>query len=78
MKIQVSHSATKADGTVSWFVVQPLPGETEASVLGTPITNEMAVQSLLQAGRSVCEVDVRPWQGRESGQAAREALREGR
>lgn len=63
MKIQVSHGADRGDGTVSWFVVEPLPGEEKTSVAGTPITNEMAVQSLRSARRTVIELDAEPWQG---------------
>ena len=65
MKIQVSHGADPGD----WFVVSPLPGE----VKGHGITNEMAVQSLLDAGRTVCEVEAAPWQGCPSGREARKA-----
>lgn len=76
MRIQVSHSAPRADGTVDWFVVRPLPGEEESSVAGTPITNELAVASLRAAGRSVIEVDAEPWQGHAGGREARAALRQ--
>ena len=70
MKIQISHGADPDD----WFVVSPLPGATGRSVTGTVITSEMAVDSLRQAGRSVYELDVKPWQGHESGREARAAM----
>lgn len=54
MKLHVSHSAGPDP---DWFVVLPLPGRTRTSVAGTPITHEMAVESLLNAGRTVIELD---------------------
>lgn len=57
MKIQVSHGADPGDGkSLAWFVVLPLPGD----IQGNGITNEMAVQSLRDAGRPVYELDVEP------------------
>lgn len=53
MKIQISHSG----GGGPWFVVQPGEGETQMSLAGTQITNQMAVDGLLKAGRAVYEVD---------------------
>lgn len=60
MKLHISHSARQSDdpADVDWFVILPLPGETEMSVAGTEITHEMAVQSLRDAGRAVFEIDV--------------------
>lgn len=69
MKVQISHGSDPEEP--SWFVVSPLPGE----VKGHGITNEMAVQSLLDAGRTVCEVEAAPWQGCPSGREARQARR---
>jgi hypothetical protein len=61
MKIQVSHGAGLGFGDESpdWFIVEPLPGDVRHG-----ITNEMAVESLRRAGRSVYELDVVPWGGR--------------
>lgn len=66
MRIQVSHGAGSGRGSddVDWFVVLPLPGQAKLSVAGTPITNEMEVESLLRAGRTVYEVEVEPWGGK--------------
>jgi hypothetical protein len=61
VKIQLSHGAGDGGVQVDWFVVRPLPGEVTRSAVGTVITNEMTVQSLAQAGRTVIELDVRPW-----------------
>lgn len=71
MKVQVSHGGDPVEPV--WFIVRPLPGETTGSLAGGRITNEMVVQDLLDAGRTVCEVDVEPWQGYHSGQEARRA-----
>jgi hypothetical protein len=67
VKIQVSHGGDPENP--AWFVVLPLPGTTRPSVAGTPITNEMAVASLVRAGRSVYELDVEPFlnKGAEPG-----------
>lgn len=62
MIIHVSHGADPDD----WFVVKPLPGQTVRSAAGTPITHEMAVQSLRDAGRAVYELDVTAF-AREDG-----------
>lgn len=76
MKLQVSHGADPGDGTEpQWFIVLPLPGQVTRSAAGTPITNEMAVQSLLEAGRTVHEIEAEPWQGYPSGHEARQARR---
>lgn len=57
--IQVSHGADPGN----WFVVKPQPGQEEVPPVGEPIrTNEMAVQSLLNAGRAVYELTLEPWQ----------------
>ncbi len=71
MKVQISHGGDPEEP--SWFIVRPLPGETTGSIVGGRITNEMAVQGLLDAGRTVCEVEVEPWQGYSSGREARKA-----
>jgi hypothetical protein len=63
VRIQVSHGADTDNP--EWFVVWPLPGEVTSAIAGTRITNEMAVQSLEQAGRSVYELDVKPWENRK-------------
>jgi len=55
VRVHVSHGAGPDP---DWFVVRPLPGETETSVAGTPITHEMAVESLREAGRAVFELDI--------------------
>ena len=51
MSIYISHGASG-----DWFVVKPLEGKTEESMAGTPITNKMAVDSLLNAGRTVYRI----------------------
>jgi hypothetical protein len=56
MKLQVSHGADSND----WFIVEPREGQTKSSIVGTDITNEMAVDSLLSAGRTVYEFEVTP------------------
>jgi hypothetical protein len=63
MKIQVSHGAPLSDDRddVAWFVVLPAPGSTGTSGDGAPVTNERAVASLRDAGRTVIELDVEPW-----------------
>ena len=53
-KLHISHGADPDD----WFVVKPLEGEITVSAVGTPITHEMAVQSLLAAGRRVYELNL--------------------
>jgi hypothetical protein len=61
MKLHISHGAGggRPDfAGADWFVVLPLEGQTERSAAGTPITHEMAVSSLLGAGRAVYEVDL--------------------
>lgn len=50
----------------------PDPHGTAAS---PPCTCEMAVQSLLDAGRTVHEIEAEPWQGYSSGYEARQARR---
>lgn len=58
MKLHISHGADPGDGSEpDWFVVLPLPGQTTTSVAGTPITHFAAVASLLNAGRTVFELD---------------------
>jgi hypothetical protein len=56
VKLYISHGADPDD----WFIVEPREGQTRTSIMGTPITPEMAVRSLLNAGRSVYELDVVP------------------
>ena len=56
MKIQISHGADPENS--SWFIVLPLPNK--PSLVST-VTNEMAVKSLLLAGRTVYELDVEPY-----------------
>lgn len=56
MIIHISHGANPD----KWFIVEPLEGHPRESVAGTPITHAMAVQSLLDAGRTVYELDVEP------------------
>jgi|HubBroStandDraft_3_1064219.scaffolds.fasta_scaffold315804_2 hypothetical protein len=46
--LQLSHGA---DG--AWFIVEPRAGQTALSIVNTPITNEMAVEGLLDADRRV-------------------------
>lgn len=58
MKIRISHGAGHGPGSEDWFVVQPLQGHTRPSVVNTPITHDMAVMSLLAAGRAVYELDL--------------------
>ena len=60
MKLYISHGARRSDDPddVDWFVVKPMPGDTETSVAGTPITNNMAVTSLIRAGREVYELEL--------------------
>lgn len=53
MKLRISHGA----GPDDWFVVRPLEGQATTSLAGTPLTHEMAVRSLLDAGRTVFELD---------------------
>lgn len=53
MRIAISHGAGG-----DWFVVKPLQGETTTSIVNTPITHDMAVESLLAAGRRVYDVDL--------------------
>lgn len=66
MKLHISHGADPGDGgEPDWFVVKPLPGQEMTSAAGTPVTHEMAVASLLHAGRAVFELDT------GTGQAAR-------
>jgi hypothetical protein len=60
MLIQISHGA---DGN-EWFVVSPRPGEVHITASGTTCTNEMAIESLLGAGRSVYALDVTAGSGR--------------
>ena len=48
--LYLSHGA---DG--NWFVVEPQVG-TNRSIVGTPITLEQAIRSLLDAGRTVYRV----------------------
>jgi hypothetical protein len=60
MIIQISHSA---DGN-EWFVISPAPGEAHTTASGTTHTSEMAVESLLSAGRSVYALDVTAGSGR--------------
>lgn len=57
MKIRISHGAQEAMGP-DWFVVHPLEDRTQVSVAGTPITHDMAVMSLLSAGRAVYELEL--------------------
>jgi hypothetical protein len=58
MKLHISHGADPGDGSEpDWFVVLPLPGRTETYAAGLPVTHEMAVESLLRAGRAVFELD---------------------
>ncbi len=54
--IYISHGA----GPEDWFVVEPQVG-TQQSMAGTPIDIEMAVGSLIAAGRTVYRVEVSPW-----------------
>lgn len=62
MKIRISCGASMSDRNRyddrDWFVVHPLDGRTETSVAGTPITHDMAVMSLLAAGRPVYELEI--------------------
>ena len=59
MIFHISHGARRSDSAndVDWFIVKPLDGETEKSVINTPITHVDAVNSLLRAGRTVFELD---------------------
>lgn len=61
MKLYVSHGADPDEP--DWFIVEPREGHFRMSVLGTPITPEMEVASLLKARRSVYELDVEPFTG---------------
>jgi hypothetical protein len=64
MKLFISHGASPGNGTEPyWFIVDPRQRDTETSVDGTVITTEMAVNSLLAAGRTVYELDVIPGTG---------------
>jgi hypothetical protein len=57
--IHISHGASG-----DWFIVEPLEGETAQSMAGTPITHEMAVQSLLEGDRTVYALDsLQTWAG---------------
>lgn len=57
MKLYISHGADPGDDSEPcWFVVLPLEGQTVKSVIGTDITCQMAVGSLLAAGRVVFEL----------------------
>ena len=56
MRLFISHGADPGD----WFIVEPREGRTTRSVAGTDITPEMAVESLMAAGRTVYEVDAIP------------------
>lgn len=58
--IYLSHSADRDDP--QWFIVEPRPGHTATSAAGTPITPEMAISSLVKAGRTVIELGVIPFQ----------------
>ncbi len=58
MILHISHGAGDANGHYDWFVVHPLAGETEKSIVNTDITHEMALESLLGAGRVIFEVDL--------------------
>ena len=70
MRLHISHGAGDGYGGFDWFVVKPLEGETETSVAGTPITHEMAVWSLLRAGRTVYELET----GTGDGTTARRVM----
>jgi hypothetical protein len=59
MKLHISHGAGDEHGNFDWFVVEPLEGQTKKSIIDTDITHDMAIQSLLRAGRSVFEVDIK-------------------
>lgn len=78
MKLHISNSAVPGDGSEpAWFVVLPLPGRTEVSAAGTPITHDMVVASLLRHGRTVFELDTRtaqPVQGQVTGAQAAQHL----
>jgi hypothetical protein len=54
-EVYISHGASG-----DWFIVEPQVGTNE-SMAGTPITTEMAVDSLLRAGRTVYRLEVVPW-----------------
>jgi hypothetical protein len=57
--LHISHGARGFEpDDVDWFVVHPLKGKTERSIVDTPITHEMALESLLRAGRVVFELDL--------------------
>lgn len=56
MKLHISHGAGG-----DWFIVQPLEGETQQSLAGTPITHERAVETLRRNGRTVYTINAKPW-----------------
>lgn len=58
MKLHISHGADNDPLPRDWFVVKPLEGQTAPAVAGTWITHDMAVRSLLDAGRAVYEIDL--------------------
>jgi hypothetical protein len=59
MKLHISHGADPDNP--DWFVVKPLEGEFRAGATGLEVTHEMEVTSLLHAGRTVYELDARPF-----------------
>lgn len=77
MILHISHGAMlnpDDPGKRDWFVVKPFDGETSRSIVDTPITHAMAVNSLIHAGRVVFELDTANMTVR---QVARELIEHG-